>query len=661
MGFRKKGIIFSFVIILFTAELFSLLAEVLPTKIYTTADGLLRDAAVCIEQDSHGFLWFCTGGGLTRFDGYEFTNYTTDDGLPHSSVNDFLEARDGTIWLATGGGLVKFNPRGKRAPTEIAQSPETAMFVAFKPSERREESSFKKLVQAKDGAIWGGTFDGIFRVTFENGTPNFEKFQTGRVEDMRFDRRGNLWITTLRNGVFRILPDKRIENFTEGLPKELAAIYEDRNGRIWLASRRDKQGFLCELNPETSEQKNIIKKCYTEKDDFLMMWIFDFWQRENGDFWLASSGGFIKLGFKPDGKPDLKFYKQAEGFCDGDTYSIYEDRDSNFWIGTTCGIVKLSPNGFTRYGTADGLSNVGTTSIFGTSENELFIEAARKLNRFTGTNFETIRPNISPQITNWGWGVLHTIIKTRDGDWRIPPAQNSLYRFSGVKNVREIAQKSPSKIYGAKDGLIGNVVLLLYEDKRGDIWIQTLFPSRLYRWERAADKFHDLSELFGLEKEQEVSSFAEDTTGNIWFGTSGSFNLRRFRNGIFERFSSANGVPAGNISDLFTDSQGRLWLVSGSGGAARIDEPNADSPGFKIYNTQNGLSDNSAFSVAEDNFGRIYIGNGRGVDRLDLQTERVKRFTTNDGLPRGKIEQIFKDSSGAIWFGSVLGVSRFVP
>jgi ligand-binding sensor domain-containing protein len=46
-----------------------------PIKTYTTADGLARDQVNCIRRDSRGFLWFCTEEGLSRFDGYKFTNY----------------------------------------------------------------------------------------------------------------------------------------------------------------------------------------------------------------------------------------------------------------------------------------------------------------------------------------------------------------------------------------------------------------------------------------------------------------------------------------------------------------------------------------------------------------------------------------------------------
>src|SRR5262245_66115174 len=90
-------------------------AERLPVKIYTTVDGLANNHINRIVRDSRGFLWFCTSDGLSRFDGYTFTNYGTAQGLPHREVSDFLETRGGEFWVATGAGLVRFNPR---APPE---------------------------------------------------------------------------------------------------------------------------------------------------------------------------------------------------------------------------------------------------------------------------------------------------------------------------------------------------------------------------------------------------------------------------------------------------------------------------------------------------------------------------------------------------------------
>ncbi len=113
-------------------------AERLPIRIYTTADGLAHNAVNRIVRDSRGFLWFCTDEGLSRFDGYAFSNFGTDQGLPHASVNDFLETRNGEYWLATGAGLVRFNPTGRPDRRVVyahgGMSPD-AMFIVVLPGD----------------------------------------------------------------------------------------------------------------------------------------------------------------------------------------------------------------------------------------------------------------------------------------------------------------------------------------------------------------------------------------------------------------------------------------------------------------------------------------------------------------------------------------------
>jgi ligand-binding sensor domain-containing protein len=44
-------------------------SEQLPVRRYTKADGLEGNRVQCILRDSHGFLWFGTTQGLSRFDG----------------------------------------------------------------------------------------------------------------------------------------------------------------------------------------------------------------------------------------------------------------------------------------------------------------------------------------------------------------------------------------------------------------------------------------------------------------------------------------------------------------------------------------------------------------------------------------------------------------
>src|ERR1700685_3445397 len=85
----------------------SAIAQRLPLKSFTVADGLAHDAVNKIYRDSRGLLWFCTAEGLPRFDGYSFVTFGVNQGLPHPSVNDILETADGDYWVATDGGLAR--------------------------------------------------------------------------------------------------------------------------------------------------------------------------------------------------------------------------------------------------------------------------------------------------------------------------------------------------------------------------------------------------------------------------------------------------------------------------------------------------------------------------------------------------------------------------
>jgi ligand-binding sensor domain-containing protein len=84
-------------------------AQRLAIRHYGVPDGLAHSGVRSIYQDAKGYLWFGTNEGLSRFDGYRFTNYSTRDGLANSYVNGITEDRTGRIWVGTnGGGVSRF-------------------------------------------------------------------------------------------------------------------------------------------------------------------------------------------------------------------------------------------------------------------------------------------------------------------------------------------------------------------------------------------------------------------------------------------------------------------------------------------------------------------------------------------------------------------------
>ena len=51
-------------------------------RYFSTRDGLAQMQLMCAFQDSDGFVWFGTKGGVSKWDGTSFKNYTTENGLP---------------------------------------------------------------------------------------------------------------------------------------------------------------------------------------------------------------------------------------------------------------------------------------------------------------------------------------------------------------------------------------------------------------------------------------------------------------------------------------------------------------------------------------------------------------------------------------------------
>src|SRR5215471_6887529 len=153
-------------------------AEQLPIRVYTVTDGLAHNHINRIRQDSRGFLWFATDGGLSRFDGHEFTRYTVADGLPHPWVNDFIEARDGTWWVATDGGVVQFNPKGASARE---RKPEAGMpmFHVLGPPGPQEARRVNALAEDQDGSLLCATYDGLYRLRRTSGKFEFMKLDLG--------------------------------------------------------------------------------------------------------------------------------------------------------------------------------------------------------------------------------------------------------------------------------------------------------------------------------------------------------------------------------------------------------------------------------------------------------------------------------------------------
>lgn len=654
---------------------YSLYAELLPVKTYTTADGLPRDSVTRIKQDSRGFLWFCTHEGLSRFDGTGVTNFTVSDGLPNRTVNDFIETKDGIILIATGKGLARLNPHGLR------NSKENPLFTTFLPETAKAES-IKVLFEDKSGNIWVGTSDGLYKLVKVNGEIKFENVLLGEplsssggaiaqpspntlaISAILEDRHGTIWIGTFGGGLFRLSTDSKVKRFTARdvlRDNKITDLLEDNSGRLWMSLRSDKEGGICEL--DTLNSDNPVKKCFTEDNGLGSNWVRDILETNDGQKWLATASGLCRWKGESS-KSVCKNYTEKNDLCE-DILALAEDRDGNLWTGSSCGVKKIARYGFTTYNIQDGLNKNYVNSIFENSKGEFFVttypKEERAVSRFDGDKFTSLKPRLPDYLTYHGWGWQQTVWQDHLGVWWIPTGIG-LFRSPDKTSFENLSLAPLEKV---ETGVKGDEVFRLFEDSRGDIWISTGFEAnKLLRWERTKNIWHDYTSQVGFSSYRVGSAFVEDKYGNVWIGANsdhGESALIRYRNGDFKILTQAEGAPGNWIQDLFLDSNGRLWIASDNEGVWRLDETNSERFEFVKYTAANGLTTNSTASITEDTFGRIYIGTWRGIDRLNIETGQVENFTTADGLPSSLIETSYRDRQNNLWFATDKGLVRFIP
>ena len=64
-------------------------------------EGLPGSELYDIYQDKHGYIWFASDKGLSKYNGYEFENYDVNDGLTGNVILKFYPQENGEIWCYT--------------------------------------------------------------------------------------------------------------------------------------------------------------------------------------------------------------------------------------------------------------------------------------------------------------------------------------------------------------------------------------------------------------------------------------------------------------------------------------------------------------------------------------------------------------------------------
>jgi len=215
----------------------------------------------------------------------------------------------------------------------------------------------------------------------------------------------------------------------------------------------------------------------------------------------------------------------------------------------------------------------------------------------------------------------------------------------GVSTYELSAQQYDITIFNDSDGLPGNQINDLLQDRYGRIWVGTMNGLAIY------DGFKFLQP----DRKEPVSSnpvrsIFEDEEGFIWIGM-GNFGVARFNGTSYEYFDAEDGFTSGSINSMTQDLRNHIWFAT-SNGVFRYDGKQ-----FHSYNEIRGLSNDYVFDVSCDSEGTIWASTKSGVSKIILPD--ITNYYARDGLSSDITYNVSEDSQNRIWIGTYLGITLY--
>jgi len=595
-------------------------------------EGLGNLSVKSLYQDSQGFLWVGTFGGLFRYDGLRFDEFGPKDGLTVPIIEDINQDSAGRLWIASTNGLfvrtgqrfqellVDGKPFSISVGLHFASLPDGTLIVSevrgvytvrpsknaltwqvstFLPANLIDEdtSAPHGVVAGPDGSIWFGCGLGLCR--YQNSSLTKWNDRNGLPKAMweylLFDHEGQLWIrgkghiAVLKQGATRF-EARDIPGAPPSL--EFRTLALDALGRI-LAPCDNK------LARYEGGQWKLLSEANGLGGETVTTAITD----REGSVWIGILGRGLQRWL---GYDDWEHWTKAEGLHSNIVWDVLRDHTGRLWVGDDKGVSTMMPG-------------------------------SRELH-----------PWSAPRNTMEGFTAL---AESKDG-----------FVWLGFRNRGVI---SVDTVTLATQHFPSADVSRIFVDSHDRVWLATmggLFVSDpapgVGRNRTPFYRIHD-SALPAGGTEGNVEDLTETPDHRLWAACDNG--LVTFGPDGWTRVDlDWKSLATKTLLDVGSDPAGNVWLDGYFSGVVRLSLKGSQIVRSDRFQRPTVVSDRFVI-LASDHRGWVWLGGDRGVDVFDGQHWR--RYTQDDGLVWNDTAErsFWADADGGVWIGTGGGLSHFTP
>ncbi|MEE8525221.1 MAG: ATP-binding protein [Thermoanaerobaculia bacterium] len=613
------GLLVIVVVCLAAADLTPALAQRYHVRSYAESEGLPSSKVNDVLQDPSGRMWFASRGGVTVYDGVEWSTYSLLQGLSHPDHFALDLDETGVLWAATSMmpcQVSRFQNDGWAAlPIHRPDDPylPVTAFAATRLGERVLIAVASKLpaLDLWDGTQWR-------RIDPGNGLPGV--VSSLAAADGRLFVGTESGLAELRGGGLQTdLFDAVVRPRVTSVAIQGLAIEElpEKSTRLWMLSS-DWLGYL-EEEHFTLFSTDVAFPPRAASDPFRLE------PDRRGGIFYGNERGLVHLD--RDGRREALGIRS--GLITGGTTALWLDREEVLWVASPRGVSKIVSFRFASYGREHGLLEDEVTAVLERRNGDMVLGHPTGLTFLEEGGPRRLRLTEPDGAGSVGVRVLD-LEEDADGNLWIAGRALGLLRIDAEGGLRRFA------VDGAE-------ISAVVADLDGTLWVGSY--DGFSRWRRQ-----------GLET---VAGAPRDAARRVVRGSGGEIYLATARSGVWRLELGgwsqwASREPLGNnVYAVLPDPEGDLWAGTAAGlfyrqgstlepallGGRRISRP--------------------VYFLVRDRTGALWIGTDNGVLRWD--GDSLEHMTLLDGLIGRETNRAagLVDASGQVWIGTDRGVSVY--